>query len=163
MSARPTVYRGITMRSRLEADFAAWLDNYASYTWRYEPQCFASEAGQYLPDFLITGRTEEHTPVIFPIGAYVEVKPGAALNDELGHASSRALHSILDRMAIIWDSEPDAALCLVVWEYGAREPREQFWCDPCTWWSSCSDGPNRWRPRAYSYRVKARIDRLGIS
>ena len=47
---RPTVYKGIQMRSRLEAGFAAWLDG-RFIKWHYEPCAFADERGQYLPDF----------------------------------------------------------------------------------------------------------------
>lgn len=52
--ARPTVYKGIQMRSRLEAGFAAWLDECGLY-WEYEGSAYASEKGQYLPDFLVVG------------------------------------------------------------------------------------------------------------
>lgn len=54
MAARPTTHRGIAMRSRLEAGFAAWLDS-VRLDWTYEPQCYASELGQYLPDFHLAG------------------------------------------------------------------------------------------------------------
>lgn len=66
--ARLTVYRGIQMRSRLEAAWAEQFDALGE-TWEYEPRCFASEEGQYLPDFLLTG------PHV-----YVEVKPASFLD-----------------------------------------------------------------------------------
>lgn len=75
--ARKTIYNGVTMRSRLEAGFAMWLDR-RGWAWEYEPTCFASKNGQWLPDFAIDipcvsmdgphGVTQ-HTNV------YVEVKP----------------------------------------------------------------------------------------
>ena len=49
---RPTIYKGIQMRSRLEAGFAAWLDR-VNLSWEYEPHALANEHGQYLPDFLV--------------------------------------------------------------------------------------------------------------
>lgn len=61
--ARPTIYKGVRMRSRLEAKVAETLDWYR-FPWRYEPQCFASELGQYLPDFQL-----------FDTDVYLEVKP----------------------------------------------------------------------------------------
>jgi len=93
MQARRTVYKGITMRSRLEASFAAVLDS-ATLTWRYEPQCFADQAGQYLPDFLVIFEGER---------VYLEVKPPTA-------DTSAALL----KMHIIRASEPGANLKVVV-------------------------------------------------
>lgn len=92
---RPTTYRGIQMRSRLEAGFAAWLDEW-NFEWSYEPQAFASERGQYLPDFRIDVQ-------VFPwkkTYAYVEVKPATFRIDENLQAA----------MSIIWDSEAEAFL-----------------------------------------------------
>ncbi len=67
---RPTVYKGIQMRSRLEAGFAAWLDDH-KLIWEYEPCAFASEKGQYLPDFRVTNLPflGEKAPI------YFEIKP----------------------------------------------------------------------------------------
>lgn len=51
--SRPTVYNGITMRSRLEARVAAWLSR-NGFTWEYEPAAFKMDrGGEYLPDFAI--------------------------------------------------------------------------------------------------------------
>lgn len=72
IKARPTVYNGIKMRSRLEAHYAAYLDA-NNHPWQYEPECFATETGQYLPDFAITDQTEAV--------AYIEVKPEPILRD----------------------------------------------------------------------------------
>ncbi len=53
LRARPTVYEGIEMRSRLEAWWAQRFDE-AGRTWTYEPCAFAAPgAEQYLPDFLL--------------------------------------------------------------------------------------------------------------
>lgn len=71
MKPRTTVYKGITMRSRLEAGFAAWLDE-CSFTWQYEPHAFAGARGQYLPDFRIDGL---HWVGVGDVRAYLEVKP----------------------------------------------------------------------------------------
>ena len=61
IQARPTLYKGIRMRSRLEADYASSLDR-RGIDWQYEPTCFGGPDGQWLPDFK-TGT-----------GHYVEVK-----------------------------------------------------------------------------------------
>lgn len=90
--ARPTVYNGIQMRSRLEATTAASLDEH-QVEWRYEPRAYANGTGQYLPDFEIQG------------GFYfLEVKGLSELDDRLWEATKR--------MEIIWSSVPDAYLIL---------------------------------------------------
>jgi len=99
--ARPTTYNGVEMRSRLEAKYAAWLDR-QQITWEYEPQCFATDEGQYLPDFRLHG--------VKIMGSnrrvYVEVKPLVTFG------STEAL-----RWArIIWASEPHAFLLIEVRE-----------------------------------------------
>ena len=103
---RPTVYNGVKMRSRLEAGYAAWLDQ-EHHDWQYEPGAFSNTAGQYLPDFRLNdvwcswlGRTAT---------VYVEVKPGGwPFEDENDQMYERLMRS----MAIIWTSEPDAVLIL---------------------------------------------------
>lgn len=47
-SAIPTVYKGITMRSRLEARVGAFLDSY-NLLWAYEPL----DLKNYIPDILV--------------------------------------------------------------------------------------------------------------
>jgi hypothetical protein len=106
---RPTIYKGIRMRSRLEARFAAGLDRamvafadvFDPAGWDYEPVCFADENGQYLPDFayrMLDTRSGKWTQV------YVEVKPRVDDDDYW--------KTVTDRMAIIWASEPEAVLQL---------------------------------------------------
>jgi hypothetical protein len=70
IKARPTTYKGIRMRSRLEAYFAAMLDDVFEAAWEYEPVCFAGPSGQWLPDFKIDlmGGHPEYLQ-------YAEVKP----------------------------------------------------------------------------------------
>lgn len=88
--ARPTVYKGIQMRSRLEARFAAYLDGFGR-PWQYEPQCFANEDGQYLPDFL----THDNAGT----ACYYEIKP-----------TQRQCLDAIPLMRIILDSDPTAEL-----------------------------------------------------
>lgn len=87
LRARPTTYKGIKMRSRLEALYAEHLDNVMQVAWQYEPECFAAPSGQYLPDFRV-GQD-----------IYIEVKPPSA-----DHAEA------LRKMHIILESQPDAWL-----------------------------------------------------
>lgn len=54
MRALPTVYRGTTFRSKLEADWAAYFD-YVGISWAYEPEAFILKNGaKYLPDFYLS-------------------------------------------------------------------------------------------------------------
>ncbi len=111
--ARPTIYNGIQMRSRLEARYAAHLDAKRA-TWEYEPSCFASPKGQYLPDFLING------------SIYVELKPISEWPNRFDH---------LERMHIIRASVMGAALVV---RFGDRDNFsaavrciEGDWCNRC--------------------------------
>lgn len=94
--ARPTIYRGIQMRSRLEARCAAFLDR-VRLIWEYEPVAFANERGQYLPDFYLPPVGLRVRPI------YIEVKP-----------TLEAAYAAMPRVAVILDSEPTAHLYLWV-------------------------------------------------
>lgn len=122
LKARPTVYKGIRMRSRLEANFAGALDVFKQrhleagerYEWAYEPECFADETRQYLPDFRVT--TDKGT-------VYYELKGYLEDSTEVRHL-----------MEVIWLSEPDAALVLMCQD-GAGD-----WVGEHGTW-----GPHAWR------------------
>ena len=102
--ARPTSYKGVTMRSRLEAGFAMWLDQ-MRWSWEYEPECFANEHGQWLPDFVITDIPCVSSAHWLRSPVYVEVKPVTFTN-----AESVALRA---RMAAAYDTHPNCAVVLV--------------------------------------------------
>jgi hypothetical protein len=109
--ARPTTYKGIQMRSRLEADYASALDRDGE-VWEYEPKCFGGPDGQWLPDFRVG-----HA------GVYVEVKPVYLIawdTKDLIDVYDR-VDKILQRMTIAWLSEPDATLNLIFWAYGKAQ------------------------------------------
>lgn len=72
LTPRATTYNGIKMRSRLEAAHAEQFDAFG-WPWRYEPECFASNGGQYLPDFIIDMLAPDEPFADCRI--YVEVKP----------------------------------------------------------------------------------------
>lgn len=104
--ARPTTYKGIKMRSRLEAGFAAWMDETGYIDWKYEPRAYASENGQYLPDFeLLNVRVKGSWPRP-PAKLFVEIKP------------SRPDDTLLFRLGrILCASEPRAYLA-AIWPDG---------------------------------------------
>lgn len=105
--ARPTTYKGIQMRSRLEADYASALDRDGE-TWKYEPKCFAGPNGQWLPDFRVG------------VNVYIEVKPAslAIWDSEAQVDVYTRIDKILTQMTVTWLSEPDALVHLVLWDYG---------------------------------------------
>lgn len=97
--ARPTMYRGVKMRSRLEAFTASWLDS-MRLKWEYEPCCFADRTGQYLPDFLI-----REASVLGRSGPlYLEVKPAGQVSNRVG--------SLLRQMERIWATDATARLAI---------------------------------------------------
>ena len=108
IEARPTTYKGVQMRSRLEAKVAAHFDK-KGWDWEYEPVCFAGDKGQYLPDFRITYELfysywceeegEENPISIGKFHTYIEVKPTYAM-------AAKAL----EKMKVIWESENTATL-----------------------------------------------------
>ena len=109
--ARPTTYKGIQMRSRLEADYAAALDRDGE-TWEYEPKCFGGPDGQWLPDFRVGSD-----------GVYTEIKPAYLIEwdtDSVIDVYER-VDKILRRMTVAWLSEPDAHLGLIFWVYGKEQ------------------------------------------
>lgn len=86
---RLTEYRGVVMRSRLETEFARYLDD-ERIPWRYEPAVFGRRGHRYLPDFELVHEERHH---------YVEVKPTLA---EVPAAERK--------MLVIRDTHPDAVL-----------------------------------------------------
>lgn len=95
--ARPTTYKGIQMRSRLEAGYAMWLDE-TGIGWEYEPVCFASEQGQYLPDFRIDVPIH---PFEGECTVYIEVKPTLNAVDWAVQRSHLAIIQATDRKAFL--------------------------------------------------------------
>jgi hypothetical protein len=119
IKARPTLYKGIQMRSRLEADYAAGLDR-QGISWEYEPDCFAGPDGQWLPDFraqtFVDGRHVTHL---------LEIKPAYQL--KLGDGEGQAdvtgrVDAILERMKVAWLSQPDVTLQLAFCTFGDPVP-----------------------------------------
>ncbi len=110
--ARKTAYAGVVMRSRLEADYASWLDQ-RGWKWEYEPIVFAGPGGQWLPDFRYSAEPESPT-------WYVEVKPVSHLDcaPEEDHAARIArIDELLSRMSMTWLTKPDATVALQWWNY----------------------------------------------
>jgi len=110
--ARPTIYKGIRMRSRLEAAFAQYLDD-RDLSWEYEPVAFAGHGMQYLPDFKVRG-WQPFSDGIWrrkasewdgDVDWYIEIKP----QPDYPSAYDQRMHE----MHTISVSERDAALEIV--------------------------------------------------
>lgn len=110
LQARETVYRGVHMRSRLEARYAAYLDAKGE-AWEYEPLAFGGRGGQYLPDFRLA-------PINQTYPWYVEVRP-----------TEERAQSALTQMLVIRESEPDAYLEIVIPDIGSwlNTPAKGTW------------------------------------
>lgn len=131
IKSRTTMYKGIQMRSRLEADFAAFLDR-AGAEWEYEPVCFAGPQGQWLPDFRAKVPDGSWT--------YFEVKPESLPDD--------GIDQVLEQMTVAWLTEPKAILQLAIWRFG--DPLQSFSImgfphegeddDDMIWWAAEGDG-----------------------
>jgi hypothetical protein len=120
IQARRTTYRGIEMRSRLEADYAAWMDR-KGRRWSYEPQCFAGPEGQYLPDFCSPIHQADDPADDLGV-VYIEVKPYRDDGEDPDE-----IDKVLRSMEIILLSEPDAFLELHFWSYGASAPLRKLY------------------------------------
>lgn len=139
--ARPTLYRGIQMRSRLEARVAAMFDAQGA-RWKYEPCAFAGPGReQYLPDF-VTYESKIHPPDdpdqwCGGGTTYFEVKPNLT-NTEGDYW--------MHRMEVIRDSQPDASLVLLLVD--ANESYHSYgwemWDGKAPWYHQ---GPSGWLDR----------------
>ncbi len=127
---RTTLYKGIKMRSRLEADYASTLGRHGE-VWEYEPFCFAADGVQWLPDFRISHPGHKSA-------RYVEVKPAQLLWRGGLVDIVEMVDAFLRRMSVAWESEPDAYLTLAFHRYGQQWPDFEVCGAPDTPWM-CAD------------------------
>lgn len=105
IAAHPTVYRGITFRSRLEAKWAAFFDA-AKWKWEYEPL----DLNGWVPDFVLFGeRWDVPNKQIF-----VEIKPIFALDHDVMAKMQEAapFSPAEDGESAGWDAQPHYLLLL---------------------------------------------------
>lgn len=142
--ARPTTYNGVKMRSRLEAAYAQQFDAFG-WAWEYEPECFGSGCGQYLPDFRLTLNPEAPTA-----HTYVEVKPFIDMP-----TFSREINRMEHYWCTIKASEPDAAAMLLV--SGSSDGLAVYWMGLIDGW----DRPRPVAPMLYEsdgYSICSRLN-----
>lgn len=108
IQAKPTVYKGIEFRSRLEARSAAAFDR-RGWRWRYEPDTYVAGRTGYIPDFRLANDAGEEF--------WIEVKSSLTQVDDDHKARQFAREtrdevlygyegdSFLHRPADVWESE----------------------------------------------------------
>lgn len=108
IKAKPTEYRGVLFRSRLEARAAAAFDR-QRWTWRYEYDTYQAGGTGYIPDFYVVQQDG--------LTAWIEVKPNMAMveDDHKARQFARTTtdevfygvegESFLHRPEDPWDSE----------------------------------------------------------
>jgi hypothetical protein len=127
---KPTEYRGIQMRSRLEAKWAAFFDE-IGWRWEYEPDGFGN---YYIPDFMVLG----------PSPMLVEVRPVATLEQYKEQMYSMRVDSdlwkhdlfVAGSSPLSWYSERETMSGLIgQWEMGGT----QKWGFSPGMWSLCKN------------------------
>lgn len=136
---RATLYRGVRMRSRLEADFAGSLDA-SGAAWEYEPECYASGAVQWLPDFRVTPGDKTVLIEVKPTSLAFPAEPRADYGPTADHVDA-----ILRRMAVAWDSEPSAWLNLEFWTYREGTSLRVLGRNGHPWIAWATDYPVLWQ------------------
>lgn len=115
--AKPTAYRGVGMRSKLETQAAACLDA-LRIPWVYEPKIFSEyrRAGTgYLPDFRLW-------PSDTGVTWYLEIKPNSIWDPTTSPGSGTALVEALDKMTVIQHRANDPHAVILLWICDPRSP-----------------------------------------
>jgi hypothetical protein len=105
IAAKPTTYRGVSMKSKLESQVAIELDR-LDIPWAYEPRIYwkpSVKRSGYLPDFRLWPKRREHP-------WFVEVKPSGIYCER--HTDTSDLLTALEKLMVIRHTEPDATLVL---------------------------------------------------
>lgn len=103
IKAKPTLYKGIEFRSRLEARWAAFFD-LLEWKWEYEPCDFNG----WYPDFVIFGKKadERITPTGHDGRIFVEVKPVIDFPKDVANRMTRSLPHEMDNTLLILGQRP---------------------------------------------------------
>lgn len=129
MHSLPTLYSGITFRSRLEARWAVFFDS-LSIGYRYEPEGFNLDGGDlYLPDFYLPR-----------LDCWIEIKPvkpeAAAVRkmNKLAWHTQKTSFIVYGNLLPWWSNDEDGAQAIMFWphERGCDEDQPYAWCEcPC--------------------------------
>lgn len=97
-----TKYKGYKFRSRLEARWAVYLDA-IGWEWLYEPEGFDLDGIRYLPDFLISGMSDQGN--LWKL--WLEIKPEKPNEIESVKAEKLVMHTGIDLVFGIGIPDPE--------------------------------------------------------
>lgn len=97
----PTIYNGVTFRSRTEARWAVFFDA-LGLPWTYEPEGFSLPSGSYLPDFLLHLAHGKRS-VWFEVKGQSPTEREIAVAIELADATGRPVFLAVDRPRMSFD------------------------------------------------------------
>jgi hypothetical protein len=138
--SRPTVYRGIQMRSRAEARWAVVFD-FLGLEWEYEPEYYDIGSVNYLPDFWILG-----------LECWVEVK--GAHPTEMEQAKARGLARL--------NRHPVYIFCCTIPIIGPDGAPGGFPCGEDLWKHGYRYNPDGTEEMGYMIGVKECCGTLGV-
>lgn len=139
ISAKPTVYKGVTFRSKSEARFAVTLDS-AGIEWVYEPQ-LPDAALEWSPDFYLVFPILDNSMAIL-----LEYKPKLVTEtyrDWWFDQSDKAIHADYGQSTV------DACVMLVTSFFQMEDKSNQ----EAYWWIAVDDTPTKRGHLAYSTLV----------
>lgn len=151
ISAIPTTYKGVEMRSRSEAKFARWCDRHR-VKWLYEPEGYDLDGVWYVPDFYLPElrRFVEVKPLTFAAETH-KIKRMAAMKQFAFHH-----FSIVDPSLIEATEEERGAGWIESESACSHGLSRRFWDEEIAW-KQCVDTPISWafsdirvEPRQYS-------------
>lgn len=137
-AARPTLYKGIQFRSRLEARWAAYFDH-RGWHWVYEP----FDLKGYTPDFLVRTYDPDEHPGLPTLEWVVEVKPATKIG-QLAAPITRLLNAGWRGPWLVVGADPDIAME----GQGHHGQRRRFLATeaPEAWAEACN--ATQWRPES---------------
>jgi hypothetical protein len=120
--AKPVTYKGVEMRSQLEAQTARALDR-IGVAWHYEPTRYADESGQFTPDFKLPSVRVVGWRAIprYTTPLHIEARPSHEEQWRRKNERDAAIlaHSSDDPLLFVGLGEMAAAL--LGWCYGIKE------------------------------------------
>lgn len=120
-----TKYKGILFRSKLEAEWAKFLD-YLNIEWIYEPEGFVFSNGiTYLPDFYLPMQD-----------CFLEVK---GIMNEIDYAKIKTLATETKKSVVIGESGGRFSIVENEYNWGWKDENEVFWFEGFnTWLGKCN-------------------------
>jgi hypothetical protein len=138
--SRPTVYRGIQFRSRIEARWAVIFD-FFGIQWEFEPEHYSLPVGNYLPDFWLVGQD-----------CWIEIK--GPHPTEFEQAKARGLARLTQKVVYIF--------CCGIPRIGQDGAPWDYQCGKDLWAHGYRYNPDGTEAMGYMFAVKECCGTLGI-